>query len=264
MKLRTLLSELPKASAQSAALWMAGDAVCQKLEKKSDAGSHAAEGFNFRRTGVNALYGGAFLGPVGHFWYNALDAAVSKALPGGGARMICAKLVADLGLFGPIHLAAFLAWNAAAEATDPRKATGKATTTAVAGAGAGAGAAAVSGGGGGGGGDGGIIWDAMKTSVSRDFVPALVVGGPLTRLWVDGACTRQNCSSVLSHPRSSMTQRTSRSSLNCARGTAAAPALTRWQRHAPHPRLNTGSHAAYKNRGENVVVQYAPQVSPPR
>lgn len=237
MKLRTLLSELPKASAQSAALWMAGDAVCQKLEKKSGSGSHAAEGFHFRRTGVNALYGGAFLGPLGHFWYYALDATVSKALPGGGARMIGAKLVADLGLFGPIHLAAFLAWNAAAAATDPRKVTGKATTTAVAGAGAGAGATAVSGGGGGGGGGGGIIWDAVKTSISKDFVPALVVGGPLTQL-CDGARTRHHRSSVLSHPHSSMTQRLNAhlSDLNCTSGAAAAPALTRRRRPAPtHP-----------------------------
>lgn len=152
-----MLAELPKASAQSAALWMAGDAICQKLEKSE-------KRFDFRRTGVNALYGGAFLGPVGHFWYHALEAGVSRALPGGGVRMIAAKLVADLGLFGPVHLAAFLAWNAAAAATDPRRRK--------------AGAA----GGGNNSGDGGVvIWDAVKISIGKDFVPALVVGAAFQR-----------------------------------------------------------------------------------
>ena len=103
-----------------------------------------------------------------------------------------------MGVFGPMHLAAFLAWNAAAAATDPRKKTTRTTRTAgtntggaaaAAGAAAGeaAGAAAGSrggggnrtnsnrGGGNGGGEGGGVIWDAVKTSIAKDFIPALVV-----------------------------------------------------------------------------------------
>ena len=105
---------IPTAAAQSAAIFTLGDALCQRLERSPD-------GFDLRRSAVNATYGGAFLGPLGHVWYNGLDAAVARVLPGGGARMIAAKLVADLGVFGPAHLAAFLACNAAANATDPRR-----------------------------------------------------------------------------------------------------------------------------------------------
>ena len=112
--MRALLRGIPTAAAQSAAIWTLGDALCQRLERSPD-------GFDLRRSAVNATYGGAFLGPLGHVWYNGLDAAVARVLPGGGARMIAAKLVADLGVFGPAHLAAFLAFNAAANATDPRR-----------------------------------------------------------------------------------------------------------------------------------------------
>jgi len=174
MKLRALICELPKASAQSAALWMAGDALCQKLEAVREGGhghghgqpgrghGHGGvdvRGYDFRRTGVNGIYGGVFLGPLGHFWYYALDTTVNRALPGGtAARKIGAKLAADLGLFGPFHLAAFLAWTAAASATHPR-----ATIS--------AGADGEEHGGGGGGG----IWAAVKTSIGKDFTSALLV-----------------------------------------------------------------------------------------
>ena len=84
----SLLAELPKVCAQSATLWIAGDAVCQgfemsgrgKKEKKDDdddAGA-CAEGFDFRRTGVNAIYGGAFVGPVGLFWRGDESIRASK------------------------------------------------------------------------------------------------------------------------------------------------------------------------------------------
>ena len=37
-----------------------------------------------------------------------------RAFPAGGARFIGAKVVADLAIFGPIHLGAFLIWTAMA------------------------------------------------------------------------------------------------------------------------------------------------------
>lgn len=172
-QLRRLVSELPKASAQSAALWMAGDALCQKLEKSHEGGDHSSKGFDFRRTVVNAIYGGVFLGPAGHLWYNAMDATVAKALPGGGARMIAVKLVADLGLFGPAYLAAYLAWNAAAAAADPRKASNATASTAEAGASNKSGGE--SGAGGTVGATGEVIRKAVEETIRKDFFPALVV-----------------------------------------------------------------------------------------
>ena len=143
--MRALLRGIPTAAAQSAAIWTLGDALCQRLERSPD-------GFDLRRSAVNATYGGAFLGPLGHVWYNGLDAAVARVLPGGGARMIAAKLVADLGVFGPAHLAAFLAFNAAANATDPRRVPPGDPNPGL--------EAAVR---------------AAKSSIGKDFVPGLVV-----------------------------------------------------------------------------------------
>ena len=143
--MRALLRGIPIAAAQSAAIWTLGDALCQRLERSPD-------GFDLRRSAVNATYGGAFLGPLGHVWYNGLDAAVARVLPGGGARMIAAKLVADLGVFGPAHLAAFLAFNAAANATDPRRVPPGDPNPGL--------EAAVR---------------AAKSSIGKDFVPGLVV-----------------------------------------------------------------------------------------
>lgn len=105
--LRVRLAEvargIPKSAVQSAVLWAAGDLICQRLEKKDTVDT--------RRLAVNATYGAAILGPVGHLWYEGLDVFVKRRVSGGGARMVAAKLACDLAVFGPTHLACFLGWS---------------------------------------------------------------------------------------------------------------------------------------------------------
>lgn len=103
MRLAEVARGIPKSSVQSAALWAAGDLICQRLEKKDTVDT--------RRLAVNATYGAAILGPVGHLWYEGLDVFVKRRVPGGGARMVAAKLACDLAVFGPTHLACFLGWS---------------------------------------------------------------------------------------------------------------------------------------------------------
>ena len=61
------------------------------------------------------------IGPLSHVWYEKLDTFMLRAIPGGGARLIAAKVAADLAIFGPIHLAAFLAWTGIAAGEPIRK-----------------------------------------------------------------------------------------------------------------------------------------------
>ena len=51
------------------------------------------------------------MGPTSHIWYEQLDRVMLRFFPGGGARLIGAKVAADLAIFGPFHLAAFLLWT---------------------------------------------------------------------------------------------------------------------------------------------------------
>lgn len=103
VRLAEMARGIPKSSVQSAALWAAGDLICQRLEKKDTVDT--------RRLAVNATYGAAILGPVGHLWYEGLDVFVKRRVSGGGARMVAAKLACDLAVFGPTHLACFLGWS---------------------------------------------------------------------------------------------------------------------------------------------------------
>lgn len=103
VRLAEVARGIPKSSVQSAALWAAGDLICQRLEKKDTV--------DMWRLAVNATYGAAILGPVGHLWYEGLDVFVKRRVSGGGARMVAAKLACDLAVFGPTHLACFLGWS---------------------------------------------------------------------------------------------------------------------------------------------------------
>ena len=103
VRLAEVARGIPKSSVQSAVLWAAGDLICQRLEKKDTVDTW--------RLAVNAMYGAAILGPVGHLWYEGLDVFVKRRVSGGGARMVAAKLACDLAVFGPTHLACFLGWS---------------------------------------------------------------------------------------------------------------------------------------------------------
>ncbi len=66
----------------STVLFGAGDFMSQKLEGKSE--------LDAARLGRMAAWGAIFT-PFAHVWYNALD----KMIPGSGATVVAAKVVAD-------------------------------------------------------------------------------------------------------------------------------------------------------------------------
>jgi hypothetical protein len=67
-----------------------------------------------RRVALVTLYGGCFVGPLGHGWYEFLDRAARRVWPAGSPRCIAAKIAADTVIFGPIHVASALCCLAAA------------------------------------------------------------------------------------------------------------------------------------------------------
>jgi len=102
----TQLSARPWATqaTTSAILWGAGDLLAQRLESKLRPDVLA----DWRRAGVNTVYGGAFIGPLGHAWLEWLEQArVRSGL--GAVAAVAAKVLADTVVFGPIHVAGYLA-----------------------------------------------------------------------------------------------------------------------------------------------------------
>ncbi|GBG61420.1 hypothetical protein CBR_g20451 [Chara braunii] len=120
----------------SGILWGLGDGIAQRLdatvamEKKvikddlclssphrRGEKTKEPEWMNWRRLMTTSLYGAAFIGPVGHRWYERLDLIVTQnlLLRPNTINFIAAKLLADTLLFGPIHLVAFFAFTGLAE-----------------------------------------------------------------------------------------------------------------------------------------------------
>lgn len=93
-------------AATTAALWAAGDMLSQKIEGKQV----FSKQMDWRRTMATALYGGACIGPFGHFWYLNLDKVARMYYKAGSASFITFKVVADTAIFGPLHIAAFFSY----------------------------------------------------------------------------------------------------------------------------------------------------------
>lgn len=79
-------------------LWGIGDAFAQRLEGHQ---------FNQQRLLLSAAYGGACVGPLGHFWYLGLDRAARALFRPGGTAFIAAKVAADTLVFGPFHVVGY-------------------------------------------------------------------------------------------------------------------------------------------------------------
>ncbi|BBN18919.1 protein Mpv17 [Marchantia polymorpha subsp. ruderalis] len=119
----------------SGLLWAVGDVMAQTIEiktqrsrrEKSPAVPHAAatpppEGdlgtittnqtLNLRRVATTSLFGFGFVGPVGHFWYEALEHIVKSKmrLVPNSLAFVATKVVVDTLLFGPIHLVTFFTY----------------------------------------------------------------------------------------------------------------------------------------------------------
>lgn len=71
----------------SAVLWAAGDALAQQLEGRSTVTLDA------RRLALTSLYGGAFVGPTGHYWYQGLDDLCTKWMRPGSVPFLATKVL---------------------------------------------------------------------------------------------------------------------------------------------------------------------------
>lgn len=80
------------------ALWSLGDVLAQRVEKAP---------FNVRRNLLTAGYGALAVGPFGHAWYIGLDRAARRFFVPGSPTFIAAKVLADTGIFGPLHVAGY-------------------------------------------------------------------------------------------------------------------------------------------------------------
>jgi hypothetical protein len=90
----------------------AGDVAAQSIEHSgsdSAGGSDAPQtppaqrSTDVRRVALVTAYGGLFVGPLGHGWYELLDKVTRRYWAAGSVRCIAAKIVADTVCFGPVR-----------------------------------------------------------------------------------------------------------------------------------------------------------------
>ncbi|PIA42693.1 hypothetical protein AQUCO_02000264v1 [Aquilegia coerulea] len=127
-------------------LWGVGDIAAQSIthatvkkhHSKSDE-DHKLQ-INWKRVAITSMFGFAFVGPVGHYWYEGLDRIIRHRLQlqPRSFRFVATKVAVDGFLFGPLDLFVFFSYMGLM--------TGKSVTQ-------------------------------VKEDVKRDFLPALVVEG---------------------------------------------------------------------------------------
>lgn len=94
---------------------------------------------DWRRVAITSMFGFAFVGPVGHYWYEYLDRAMRRLkLQPKSLKFVTAKVVTDGLIFGPLDLLIFFSYIGFAS---------------------------------------GRSVEQVKEDVKRDFLPALIVGG---------------------------------------------------------------------------------------
>ncbi|KAK9058858.1 hypothetical protein SSX86_023702 [Deinandra increscens subsp. villosa] len=95
---------------------------------------------NWRRVATTSLFGMAFVGPVGHFWYEGLDRFLRFKLQyqPKSIRFVATKVALDGIIFGPVDLFVFFSYMGFAS---------------------------------------GKSFNQVKDDVKRDFLPALVLEG---------------------------------------------------------------------------------------
>jgi len=90
--------------ATTAVLWGAGDLTSQLVERRKK--------LDWSRTLHTALYAGALVGPLGHYWYLNLDKVTGRFLAVGSRANVAAKVAADSFFYGPLHIALFFSFSA--------------------------------------------------------------------------------------------------------------------------------------------------------
>ncbi|KAL4560362.1 hypothetical protein LXL04_032512 [Taraxacum kok-saghyz] len=132
----------------SGVIWGLGDVAAQTVthatavKKKTLSKSEENKELliNWRRVATTSLFGMAFVGPVGHFWYEGLDRLLRLKLQyqPKSIRFVATKVALDGIIFGPLDLFVFFTYMGFA--------SGKSVTQ-------------------------------VKEDVKRDFLPALVLEG---------------------------------------------------------------------------------------
>ncbi|KAG8045770.1 hypothetical protein GUJ93_ZPchr0008g12755 [Zizania palustris] len=95
---------------------------------------------DWKRVGITSSFGFAFVGPVGHYWYEYLDRLILRRYQPKTFKFVASKVAADGLLFGPLDLVLFFSY------------VGLASGRSV---------------------------EQVKDDVKRDFIPALVLGGTI-------------------------------------------------------------------------------------
>nr|AFK43334.1 unknown [Lotus japonicus] len=102
----------------SGLIWGAGDIAAQAVTNYTAKTRSATEDdnrefrINWKRVSTTSLFGLAFVGPVGHYWYEGLDRFIRLRLmlKPNSFRFVAAKVGADGFLFGPLDLLVFFTY----------------------------------------------------------------------------------------------------------------------------------------------------------
>ncbi|XP_039809362.1 mpv17-like protein, partial [Panicum virgatum] len=109
--------------------------ICCFLQDKDKAKEFKVD---WRRVGITSSFGFAFVGPVGHYWYEYLDRFIRQRFQPNTFKFVASKVAADGFLFGPLDLLLFFSYVGLGQ---------------------------------------GRSVEQVKEDVKRDFIPALVLGG---------------------------------------------------------------------------------------
>ncbi|XP_058074345.1 uncharacterized protein LOC131223076 [Magnolia sinica] len=99
-------------------LWGLGDVAAQSIThstfKKHLQNPEEDEEFkiNWKRVATTSMFGFAFVGPIGHFWYEGLDRLIRHRfhLQPKSMRFVTAKVAMDGLIFGPLDLFIFFSY----------------------------------------------------------------------------------------------------------------------------------------------------------
>ncbi|XP_011026578.1 PREDICTED: protein Mpv17-like [Populus euphratica] len=102
----------------SGVIWGFGDIAAQSIshytaEKYRQIKEEKKElKINWKRVTTTSLFGFAFVGPVGHFWYESLDQFIRSRvlLHPNSLRFVGAKVALDGIIFGPLDLLVFFSY----------------------------------------------------------------------------------------------------------------------------------------------------------
>jgi protein Mpv17 len=97
-------------AASSACIWGLGDMAAQRVQNRDGQRRGEAVAWDARQTVNTVGYGGLFVGPCGHFWYQGLDKTARRLFPGGVLTCLGFKIAADTLVFGSMHIAAMFAF----------------------------------------------------------------------------------------------------------------------------------------------------------